>query len=154
MRIEVSPASHNRHRLQFHNMTDGSLLTTDTLDLHNHRQRETLIARLINDHGVDRALIENRMNEVLRQVVAAEEATVTRENTEARSIPYIVHDQSICLADPIPTPLANFTASIVEELIIDDGTMQSHQFNIEGQLWNGQTLPRIRVLAEDFESMD
>jgi hypothetical protein len=53
----------------------------------------------------------------------------------------------------IPVPLCNFTAKIVEEVLIDDGETAELTFAIEGRLWSGQPLPRIDVPAGTFTGM-
>lgn len=52
------------------------------------------------------------------------------------------------------TPLANFTARIVEQVIIDTGAGEERRFRVEGALADGTALPRIDVPATEFSSMD
>ena len=155
MRIDIYPASHNRHRLQIHGTVDGPLLTTETLDIHNSRQREKLTDRLVERFDLNRATVEDQMQQALREVVSAEESAMTTlEGSEIRSMPYVIHEGCICLGGATLTQLANFTAQIVEEVVIDDGVEQVRHFDIEGVLANSQSLPRVRVAAKDYESMD
>lgn len=67
---------------------------------------------------------------------------------------YMIDGGRICKdAGDIPSPLCNFTARIVEEIIMDDGEEQHMSFAIEGRLWNKKPLPRIEVAAGNFAGM-
>lgn len=48
-------------------------------------------------------------------------------------------------------PLADFTATITDETIHDDGAEQKFVLGIKGQLPDGRELPRIEVTADEFE---
>lgn len=50
--------------------------------------------------------------------------------------------------------LANFTARITEEIVWDDGLVQTKFFALEGELYDGRKLPRKVVLAKEFPSMN
>jgi hypothetical protein len=54
----------------------------------------------------------------------------------------------------IPQQLCNFTANILCNVLRDDGQERVRQYEIEGRLETGQPLPRVRVLAEQFASMN
>ena len=49
--------------------------------------------------------------------------------------------------------LANFDASISEEICIDDGAEVTHTFVVEGSLADGTALPDVTVKAAEFEAM-
>lgn len=51
-------------------------------------------------------------------------------------------------------PIANFAATIVAELTLDDGVERSKEFEIEGILDFGEVLPRITVQATEFSKLD
>jgi hypothetical protein len=54
---------------------------------------------------------------------------------------------------PVVYPLCNFTASIVEEVVLDDGAEQRTSLTLEGTLADHRVLPRIDVPATDFDRM-
>jgi hypothetical protein len=69
--------------------------------------------------------------------------------------PYQVTDGRIIYLKPIqagavPVLLADFSARITEQIVIDDGAEQRRTLAIEGQLADGRLLPRIAVAAEKF----
>jgi hypothetical protein len=51
-------------------------------------------------------------------------------------------------------PLCNFSAFISEVVTRDDGVEQSAVFTIEGSLADGQPLPRLQVVATDYQRME
>jgi hypothetical protein len=53
----------------------------------------------------------------------------------------------------IHTPLCNFSANIVGEIVLDDGVGQRVLFALEGTLAGGGTLPRVQVPADEFRPM-
>ena len=78
---------------------------------------------------------------------------------EAETGPYRIEEGRIIWlkstnAGLIPIPLSNFSARIVEEAIVDDGQDTARSFEIEGHLAGGPALPRIRIPAEKFSSMN
>ena len=52
------------------------------------------------------------------------------------------------------SPLANFTASIVEDGIRDDGEESAREFTITGRLSDGQPLPKVRIQSKLFPQMN
>lgn len=56
--------------------------------------------------------------------------------------------------DPIFFPLANFTARIAEDLVVDDGATQTRAFVVEGTLEDGTPLSPAHVPADRFAAMD
>lgn len=71
---------------------------------------------------------------------------------------YIVEDGIICWRKPTPsgevlTPLCNFDARVVEDVIKDSGIEHQRFFVIEGKLASGKTLPRVPLPANRFNSM-
>jgi hypothetical protein len=55
---------------------------------------------------------------------------------------------------PVDQPLSNFTASIVEEVVADDGVNERGELAIEGTLAGGIMLPRITVPINQFTALD
>src|SRR5262249_45815574 len=53
----------------------------------------------------------------------------------------------------VNTPLANWTARIVRQTILDDGAERRVTLAIEGQLADTTPLPRVEVAARDFAWM-
>ena len=54
--------------------------------------------------------------------------------------------------DLVPSPIANFTAEIVEELKFDDGEQTNLQYRIQG--WRGKkSYPEVVVYAEEYNSL-
>jgi hypothetical protein len=67
---------------------------------------------------------------------------------------YVVDAGRICRTDgEVASPLCNFTAKIVEEVLNDDGENVDMVFAVQGRLCNGQPLPRIEVPAANFAGM-
>ncbi len=72
--------------------------------------------------------------------------------------PYRIQDGRLCRVrqtkeGPITEPLANFTATVAEEIIQDDGAEATRAFIIGGVLDSGQPLPSVRVAAAQFAGM-
>ncbi len=143
MRIEIS-ASGQRHCLCFYR-DGGELFFTDTINIHDHRQRQRLIANLVDLHHIDRAEAEEKMLEIVQENVNSE--------PDVDRCPYAVQDGRI-IHVASGSVLANFTAEIVEELHCDDGVEQCRLFVIEGILADGTQLPETRVAAAEFDCMD
>lgn len=151
MRIDISPTG-RRHLLRCYRDHEETVFHTDTLNLHDDRRRRSLIRCLVNDHDIDQSEVESAILQAMQQLVAAE---ATPQSADVpRPLPYTIHDGHICLNDGgTEKPIANFTASIVEELTCDDGAEQSRHFVIEGQLWDDRTLPRLRIPSTEFADM-
>jgi hypothetical protein len=54
----------------------------------------------------------------------------------------------------ILVPLCNFTAKIVEDILVDDGLETRREFVIDGVLASGKPLPKIRVPSNQFAAMN
>ncbi len=54
----------------------------------------------------------------------------------------------------VKRPLCNFNASIVDEVIIDDGIDENRRYGIEGTLANGRSLARVEVSAAEFSGLN
>ncbi|HKB40499.1 MAG TPA: DUF3854 domain-containing protein, partial [Gemmataceae bacterium] len=54
---------------------------------------------------------------------------------------------------PVPVPLCNFAARIVEDVVHDDGAEQTRHLAIEGTLADGSPLYRTEIPAADFPGM-
>jgi Domain of unknown function (DUF927) len=75
------------------------------------------------------------------------------------SQPYLIQDGRLCRVGVvrghrIVQSLANFTAEVVEEIVLDDGQETARSFNIAGTLDTGAPLPPARVAASRFASMN
>jgi hypothetical protein len=71
---------------------------------------------------------------------------------------FVIEGGSICHSravrgEFIRDPLCNFTARVVEELVLDDGLETHRAFVVKGRLDTGATLPRVRVPVADFAGM-
>ncbi len=71
---------------------------------------------------------------------------------------YLVYQGRICRIKKTKDgdgtePLCNFTASVTEELILDDGVDTTRAFVIQGNLDTGAALPPLRVPANRFAGM-
>lgn len=154
MQIDVS-LSGRRHRLRFFHDGDGrELFHADTINAFDDRQRQRLIKALVDNHGIDQEVAEEKMLAVMRGLVA-QESRESEDPGDAASqrCPYrIQRDRFVHVESE--TVLSNFTAEIVEELSCDDGVESSRFFVIQGTLSDGAELPEIRVPAHKFESMD
>lgn len=69
--------------------------------------------------------------------------------------PYTVNGGRLCLRKqtddgPVFVPLCNFAASIVGELVKDDGAEKHSAFTLEGRLTSGGALDRIEVPSAQF----
>jgi len=54
---------------------------------------------------------------------------------------------------PVAVALCNFTARIVEDVVHDDGAERTGFLALQGQLRNGEILPRCEIPAADFAAM-
>ncbi len=54
---------------------------------------------------------------------------------------------------PVPVPLCNFSARIVEDVVHDDGAEQARSLALQGALRDGSPLPRAEVPAAEFAGM-
>jgi hypothetical protein len=71
---------------------------------------------------------------------------------------YVVQDGALCRRQQtregiVTVPLCNFTARIAEETVFDNGVESSRAWAVEGQLDNGESLPRVTVPARTFSGM-
>jgi len=72
--------------------------------------------------------------------------------------PYRVEEGRICREKPTPfgpivEPLCNFTATVTEEILLDDGQETTRAFLIDGRVDTGEPLPPVRVPAAKFSGM-
>jgi hypothetical protein len=83
----------------------------------------------------------------------AEKQATAKAALELNSL-YVVDAGRICRsAGDLPVPLCNFTAQIVEEILIDDGENSDMVFAVQGRLASGQPLPRIEVPAGSYQGL-
>jgi len=71
---------------------------------------------------------------------------------------YTIEEGIVCWLKPTPsgevlTPLCNFDARAVEDVVKDSGIEQLRFFVIEGRLASGKPLPRVQLPANRFNSM-
>ena len=107
--------------------------------------------------GVDDYLVAGHNVDDLRQL-AAWPPDPADEALALNSPLYCVHEGQFCVIKPVQgikmkEPLCNFTASISDEVLMDDGLSQSLNFIVEGALCGGQPLPPIDVPAPAFAGM-
>jgi hypothetical protein len=83
-----------------------------------------------------------------------------RESRGTALPPYMPQAGQLCAVieagdnGPIYKPMCNFTARVVEEVMLDDGVERTRSFEIEGRVAGGEELPRVRVTASRFQKMD
>ena len=53
----------------------------------------------------------------------------------------------------ILSPLCNFNARIVRDVVLDDGILQKRHFMLSGAMMDGTQLPDIRIPADNFDRM-
>ena len=78
--------------------------------------------------------------------------------TEIQNQQYIINNSEICRVrytenGPVNIPLCNFSATIAEEEIRDDGAEKKVYLAISGRLSTGDEFPLIRVKGQQFSSM-
>ena len=153
MHITISPSG-RRHCLQFRRDDETSeFFHSDTINVHDDRQRQRLISSLVDNHGIDRAVANDRMLAAVRALVAQEQRQHEgAEESGGDRCPYQVQNGRFIHIE-FELELSNFTAEIVEELHCDDGVEACRYFLIEGCLCDGTSLPQVRVAAADFETM-
>src|SRR5437764_1237126 len=64
-----------------------------------------------------------------------------------------IHRNAPTSEGPVPVPLCNFSARIVEDVVHDDGAEQTRFLAVQGAVGEGQPLPRYDVPAADFAGM-
>ncbi len=148
---------------------DGALLFADSVTLSSLKSRADFIRELQGrlNGGTPEGFDFER--ELLRLLTAAEE---TLKHDPAPSAPSEAEDEQRVddyarragryeavriketPAGPLETrlPLSNFTAEIVEDLVVDDGAETRRYFQIAGEL-GGRPLPTVRVQADQFPSL-
>ncbi len=110
--------------------------------------------------GVDDYLAAGHTVEELRALVEDLAATPAEDEPMAlHSAVYCVHEGRFCVirqlqALKVKAPLCNFTARVVDEVVLDDGVSESRQFTLAGELAGGVPLPSIEVPAAHFNSLN
>jgi hypothetical protein len=71
---------------------------------------------------------------------------------------YVIQGGRICLRKQtrdgvVVVPLANFSARLVEEVLLDNGAETTRAFVVEGTLADGTPLPRVQVAAQRFGTL-
>jgi CHC2 zinc finger/Toprim-like len=115
----------------------------------------------VNDWYCGRS--ERFTEEILAALEAAESGARADAATPDAADPgmiYAVEDSRICWRKTTRdnatyvVPLCNFTATIEEEVILDDGCGLKRMLGIGGKLASSQTLPMARVPVERFATMN
>ncbi|MEZ5590142.1 MAG: hypothetical protein R3F53_05335 [Gammaproteobacteria bacterium] len=58
-------------------------------------------------------------------------------------------------SEPVPVPLCNFTAEIIEDAILDDGSGEPKRLmTVSGKLAGGHPLPKIEIESDRFANMN
>lgn len=115
--------------------------------------RERAISEFARRLGVPRRVLRNRVARAATKRGA--EGAADRSEDEEAPIPYTIAGGVICrrTEERGLTPLANFRARIVAEVIRDDGAERKVYLTLEGQLQTGEPLPRVTVPADRYPAM-
>jgi hypothetical protein len=115
------------------------------------------------DSDIKKAVLERvkAEREVMEQAKADREASENKPSQEdAEPSPYFMRDGYLCRSKTtkdggeISIRLANFSAQISGETIVDDGQEIQHQFKIIGKLRGSIPLPEIEIPASNFTGMN
>lgn len=170
LRIEAEVNGRIRRAAIYALNPDGTIKATDKADLADGAQLGAAARRLARKLMVDAAELETslsaawaeRIDQHRRMVdlaAAGSPEAVPEPHCSPGSV-YEVRDHKIYLhkstreAGSYLEPLANFTARIVAEDVLDDGSGElRHVCRIAGTLHNGTPLPPVAVSAGDFFGM-
>jgi len=110
--------------------------------------------------GLDDYLASGRSVEELLALASTHlKARPRHQEEDSSGSPYRVEAGHICREKPtqhgvITEPLCNFTATVLEEIVLDDGAEATLAFQIEGCLDTGVALPAVRIPASRFSGMN
>jgi hypothetical protein len=138
--------------------TDGQIVTTDCAQLWDGAERRrlarALAKRLRGDAEELAPLLEERWAKALTTAEQAPpeppDAPVGPRYHDADG--YLVWMRPTRDGD-VPVPLANFTARIVEQTLVDDGVERRVTLAVEGQLADDRPLPRVELAADEYAGM-
>ena len=139
---------------------NGHVVDQRTVAVGDIRARRTTAQAIA---GVCHSTVEDIESALLNLGAAAELQMRNKVNrastTSAGADRYAVVDGRMCYIEYVDgeqrsRPLCNFAARIVEETTRDDGQEITRQYVIEAILDSGETLPRCRVDAQSFGSMN
>ena len=153
MRIIAIPANRGRHRLTVHLEDDGPVAHSDTIDIHNDRQRQRFVGRVASLLHIDPRVVDDQLH-VTMSVIESTELESLDDEDSPQQVPYVICDGCMCLDGERPAQIANFTAEITEELVYDDGAEQTRYFIVCGVLATGESMPQIRISAAEYEAME
>ncbi|WP_170319802.1 DNA polymerase [Polyangium spumosum] len=114
---------------------------------------EKRVTALLRKHGVKETDIRRAIKEVEKRAKQRK-----HEGMVVEDFSYTELEGSLCLVtrpDGVTDyvrALCNFSAQIVEEETLDDGSEKKRVFVLEGELASGAPLPRVRITPEEFET--
>ena len=155
---ELTSGSPGKFRQQ---IFDGIAREEDSME------RARLLRRMAKRLEVPFIDLKNRFKPVLdarrRTTKAAESRDSSQPNDSDGPAPvdpgdYRIQNGYICVErmkeyGAVKIPLCNFTAKIVEQIVLDDGAESARALDVEGQLSSGEILQRVRVPADRFAGM-
>lgn len=105
--------------------------------------------------GVRLRDFDRAIKQLIEEAVRQQPADFARGETGG----FFTSDGCLCRTkftafQPITVPLCNFTASIVDETVRDDGAESRVMLGITGKLASGKPLRRIEVAGESFARLD
>ncbi len=109
--------------------------------------------------GVDDYLAQGHRLEDLKALVVSSPDQIDEEAIAFHSPLYTIHEGQFCVIKSIDgmkvkSPLCNFTARIIDEILEDDGLQENRVFTVDGMLCNGRQLPEIKVPAAEFSNLN
>ena len=107
--------------------------------------------RKLKDLGVKSTTFERAIHAYHGQAKRQEEKDSDEQTSEA---PYSIDGGRFVFVDTeVPFPICNFTARVVEDVTVDDGSdAESREFVIEGETVDKQKLPPVTVPAGEFSA--
>jgi hypothetical protein len=134
---------------------DGKVITTETGNLANDKGRKEVADKLAAKLGADAAELLKLLHDAWVGYLNEAEQV---EQGPAPALRYVDDEGYLVLIRPtqhgeVPVPLANFTARIVEQTVVDDGAEQRRAVAVQGKLATGTSLPRYELPADQYASM-
>jgi hypothetical protein len=154
--IEIPAGRRRRANVVVRDST-GRIVTTCCADLMDAAGRRRAARDLVRAVGGEAAELERLLTDRWTEALTA--AKQAPEEPPAPAGPHY-HDADGYLArvrltrdGEVTEPLANFTARIVEQTVLDDGAERRVTLMLEGRLADGTPLPRADVAARDYPWM-
>src|SRR5262249_45762167 len=97
------------------------------------------VTKALATFEVGKRAIERAFKEAKESAAAAKKAVAKERKKGGDANPYTIDGGRICTVtyntegELIPLPVSNFVAWIVEDVTLDDGTIQTREFEIEGE---------------------